>query len=191
MTLAADRLPRRTALCHNDMDAKNVLWQGGDFRIIDLECLGPANPEQEMLDLAISWAGYELDEKTSLTTDAENNSFNQVKEGASITAARGFLLNDSSELTVVLTAYDKDYNEIIERKEITIPDDKAKGITGNTKYFEETGETPIKDGASVKSKDGEIKVTGYKGSNPIVEIPYTVFYKNKIYHDMKYQNYQF
>lgn len=63
MALAAARLPWRTALCHNDMDAKNVLWQGSDFRIIDLECLGPANPEQEMLDLAISWAGYELDEK--------------------------------------------------------------------------------------------------------------------------------
>lgn len=29
--------------------------------------------------------------------------------------------------------------------------------------------------------EGEIKVTGYKGSNPVVEIPYTVFYKNKIY----------
>lgn len=62
MELAAARLPRRSALCHNDMDAKNVLWQGSDFRLIDLECLGPANPEQEMLDLAVSWAGYELDE---------------------------------------------------------------------------------------------------------------------------------
>ena len=62
MELAAARLPRRKALCHNDMDAKNVLWQGSDFRIIDLECLGPANPEQELLDLAISWAGYELNE---------------------------------------------------------------------------------------------------------------------------------
>lgn len=63
MTLAAARLPRRMALCHNDMDAKNVLWQGDVFRIIDLECLGFANPEQELLDLAISWAGYALDEE--------------------------------------------------------------------------------------------------------------------------------
>ena len=62
MTLASARLPRRKALCHNDMDGKNVLWQGSDFRIIDLECLGPADPEQELLDLAVSWAGYELDE---------------------------------------------------------------------------------------------------------------------------------
>lgn len=45
------------ALCHNDMDPKNVLWQCGDFRIIDLECLGYADPRQEMLDLAISWSG--------------------------------------------------------------------------------------------------------------------------------------
>lgn len=58
MTLAAAQLPREEALCHNDMDAKNVLWQGNDFRIIDLECLGWADPGQEALDLAISWAGW-------------------------------------------------------------------------------------------------------------------------------------
>jgi len=46
-----------TALCHNDMDPKNVLWRGDEFRIIDLECLGYADPRQEMLDLAISWSG--------------------------------------------------------------------------------------------------------------------------------------
>jgi len=62
MSLAAARLTHRDALCHNDMDAKNVLWQGRDFRLIDLESLGYADPEQELLDLAISWAGYELDE---------------------------------------------------------------------------------------------------------------------------------
>lgn len=55
---AARRLPRREALCHNDMDAKNVLWRGDTFRIIDLECLGFADPAQEMLDLAVSWAGW-------------------------------------------------------------------------------------------------------------------------------------
>ena len=115
-----------------------------------------------VLDVGVFQNGYELDEKSSLTTDAENNSYNQVKDGASITAARGFLLNDSSELTVVLTAYDKDYNRIVERTKITIPDDKAKVITGNKKYFEETGEKPIKDGVSIRSKTGEVKVTGYK-----------------------------
>lgn len=57
MEEANARLPRVDALCHNDMDPKNVLWQGGDFRIIDLECLGYADPRQELLDLAISWSG--------------------------------------------------------------------------------------------------------------------------------------
>lgn len=59
---AALRLPHQEALCHNDMDAKNVLWQGSDFRIIDLECLGFADPAQELLDLAVSWAGHTPDE---------------------------------------------------------------------------------------------------------------------------------
>ncbi len=54
---AARRLPRTEALCHNDMDPKNVLWQGDDFRIIDLECLSYASPAQELLDLAIAWGG--------------------------------------------------------------------------------------------------------------------------------------
>lgn len=57
MEEANARLPRVEALCHNDMDPKNVLWQGEDFRIIDLECLGYADPRQELLDLAVSWSG--------------------------------------------------------------------------------------------------------------------------------------
>lgn len=59
---AARLLPPVEALCHNDMDPKNVLWQGEAFRIIDLECLGYADPLQEMLDLAIAWAGCPPDE---------------------------------------------------------------------------------------------------------------------------------
>lgn len=66
MALASAQLPRSEALCHNDMDAKNVLWQGEDFRIIDLECLGWGDPQQEMLDLAISWAGWPQDEERFL-----------------------------------------------------------------------------------------------------------------------------
>ena len=31
------RLPMVETLCHNDMDPKNVLWRGEEFRIIDLE----------------------------------------------------------------------------------------------------------------------------------------------------------
>ncbi len=60
---AAAHLPRRQALCHNDMDPKNVLWRGDDFRIIDLECLDWADPMQELLDLAITWAGNSPDEE--------------------------------------------------------------------------------------------------------------------------------
>ena len=59
---AAERLPPLLCLCHNDMDRKNVLWQGDDFRVIDLECLGWADPRQEMLDLAVSWGGWPLEE---------------------------------------------------------------------------------------------------------------------------------
>lgn len=58
---AASRLTGDFALCHNDMDPKNVLWQGSDFRIIDLECLGMAHPQQEMLDQALTWGGSPLD----------------------------------------------------------------------------------------------------------------------------------
>ena len=61
--LAALQLPKVQALCHNDMDAKNVLWQGDTFRIIDLECLNWGNPLQEMLDLAIFWAGWPQDQQ--------------------------------------------------------------------------------------------------------------------------------
>lgn len=56
---AGRRLPPVEALCHNDMDPKNVLWRGADFRIIDLECVGFANPLQEMIDLAAAWSGGE------------------------------------------------------------------------------------------------------------------------------------
>ena len=56
--LAEQELQRTEAICHNDLDSKNVLWQGDDFRIIDLECLGWADPQQELMDLAISWAGW-------------------------------------------------------------------------------------------------------------------------------------
>ncbi len=56
---AIRRLPPVEALCHNDMDPKNVLWRGDEFRIIDLECIGYANPAQEMMDLAIAWSGGE------------------------------------------------------------------------------------------------------------------------------------
>ena len=45
---AAERMPPLLAVCHRDMDCKNVLWRGGEFRIIDLECLGYWHPFLEL-----------------------------------------------------------------------------------------------------------------------------------------------
>lgn len=41
------------------MDCKNVLWNGNDYRIIDLECLSYSNPFMELFELALCWSGYE------------------------------------------------------------------------------------------------------------------------------------
>mgnify|MGYP003305014691 CR=1 FL=1 len=48
-----DKLPNYTAICHNDLDSKNVLWIGDEFKIIDLECLGYSNPYLELFTLAL------------------------------------------------------------------------------------------------------------------------------------------
>ena len=53
---ALRRVPAATAICHNDMDPKNVLWAGDAYRIIDLECLGEANPYRELYETALCWA---------------------------------------------------------------------------------------------------------------------------------------
>jgi Ser/Thr protein kinase RdoA (MazF antagonist) len=54
-----DKMPKCRAICHNDLDVKNVLWIDDEFKIIDLECLGYSNPYLELYSLALSWAGYE------------------------------------------------------------------------------------------------------------------------------------
>ncbi len=56
---AREKLPHILAVCHNDMDCKNVLWNGEDYRIIDLECLSYSNPMLELFELALCWSGYE------------------------------------------------------------------------------------------------------------------------------------
>lgn len=56
---ARKRLPNVLAVCHNDMDRKNVLWKGSDFRIIDLECLSYRNPMTELMETALRWSGVE------------------------------------------------------------------------------------------------------------------------------------
>jgi len=54
-----NNLPNYIAVCHNDLDSKNVLWINDEFKIIDLECLGYSNPYLELLTLALCWSGYE------------------------------------------------------------------------------------------------------------------------------------
>ncbi len=56
---AIKKLPNYFSICHNDMDPKNVMWLGNDYRIIDLECLGYYNPYLELYELALCWSGYE------------------------------------------------------------------------------------------------------------------------------------
>lgn len=56
---ARKKLPGILAVCHNDMDCKNVLWNEKDYRIIDLECLSYNNPMTELFELALCWSGYE------------------------------------------------------------------------------------------------------------------------------------
>lgn len=58
----AATLPPLLTVCHNDMDPKNVLWNGIECRIIDLECLGYGSPYLELLETALCWAGYESGE---------------------------------------------------------------------------------------------------------------------------------
>ena len=56
---AIKKMPSVKAICHNDMDSKNVLWLGDEFKLIDLECLGYSNPYLELFELVLCWSGYE------------------------------------------------------------------------------------------------------------------------------------
>ena len=56
---AQRRLPAEETVCHNDLDTKNVLWQGEDFRVIDLETLDWGCPAAELLETALYWSGIE------------------------------------------------------------------------------------------------------------------------------------
>ncbi|MDE5974620.1 MAG: phosphotransferase [Eubacterium sp.] len=56
---AVKKLPPVKAICHNDMDSKNVMWFNDEFKLIDLECLGYSNPYLELFELALCWSGYE------------------------------------------------------------------------------------------------------------------------------------
>ncbi len=57
--VAVHKLPNVKAICHNDLDFKNVMWLNSEYKIIDLECLGYSNPYLELYELALCWSGYE------------------------------------------------------------------------------------------------------------------------------------
>ena len=56
---AVSKIDKISCLCHNDLDSKNVLWNGNKYKIIDLECLCYSNPYKELFEIALCWSGYE------------------------------------------------------------------------------------------------------------------------------------
>ena len=56
---AVSKIDKISCLCHNDLDSKNVLWNGDEYKIIDLECLCYSNPYKELFEIALCWSGYE------------------------------------------------------------------------------------------------------------------------------------
>lgn len=50
-------LPGIECLSDGDMDPKNVMWDNGTPRVIDLECLDYGNPVSHTMELALQWAG--------------------------------------------------------------------------------------------------------------------------------------
>ncbi|MCR5249262.1 MAG: aminoglycoside phosphotransferase family protein [Lachnospiraceae bacterium] len=54
---ARTRLPALEAITDDDMDPKNVMWDKGEARVIDLECLERGNPVASCLSLSLQWAG--------------------------------------------------------------------------------------------------------------------------------------
>lgn len=46
------------AICHMDMDPKNVMWSNGNPIIIDWESASIGNPYRELVEVALSWSGF-------------------------------------------------------------------------------------------------------------------------------------
>lgn len=49
---------KNQTICHCDMDPKNVIWNNDNPIIIDWECSGISNPERELLEDALCWSGF-------------------------------------------------------------------------------------------------------------------------------------
>ncbi|MCM1188246.1 MAG: GNAT family N-acetyltransferase [bacterium] len=50
-------LPELLCVSDEDMDPKNIMWENGQPRVIDLECLDYGNPVSCAVQLALQWAG--------------------------------------------------------------------------------------------------------------------------------------
>lgn len=50
-------LPAVECIVNEDMDPKNVMWDGGEPFVIDLECLARGNPVISAVRLSLQWAG--------------------------------------------------------------------------------------------------------------------------------------
>ena len=57
LNAARASLPNITCLSNEDMDPKNVMWEGDAPWVIDLECLERGNPMSHVVQLALQWAG--------------------------------------------------------------------------------------------------------------------------------------
>lgn len=54
-----EKMSKLLALSHCDMDYKNVMWSKQDFKLIDMDSLGYANPYMLLFKNALVWSGYE------------------------------------------------------------------------------------------------------------------------------------
>ena len=57
MNKARAALPGIECIVDEDMDPKNVMWDEGKPKVIDLECLEHGNPVSSALQLSLQWAG--------------------------------------------------------------------------------------------------------------------------------------
>ena len=57
MNEARTAIPRIECIVDDDMDPKNVMWDDGDPKVIDLECLGRGSPVSGALQLSLQWSG--------------------------------------------------------------------------------------------------------------------------------------
>ena len=64
---------KNIALCHKDMDPKNVMWQGNDPILIDFESANLGNPISELIEVALDWSGF-------LSNNFDENKFKAVIE---------------------------------------------------------------------------------------------------------------